>query len=74
MITIRVQRIGDEVGVILPPDMLAKLHVLEGDSLRVTEVPSGFVICSHSPRAARQLEVALEGMDRFAPALQELAK
>lgn len=72
--TLKLSRIGNSVGVILPKDVLAKLRVREGDMLYLTEAPDGYRISQYDPEFARQMEVAEEVMRRRRDALRELAK
>lgn len=72
--TLKLNRIGNSVGVILPKDVLAKLRVREGDKLYLTEAPDGYRISQYDPEFARQMEVAQEVMRRRRDALHELAK
>ncbi len=72
--TLKLNRIGNSVGVILPKDVLAKLRVREGDMLYLTEAPDGYRISQYDPEFARQMEVAEEVMRRRRDALRELAK
>lgn len=72
--TLKLGRIGNSVGVILPKDVLAKLRVREGDVLYLTEAPDGYRISQYDPEFARQMEVAEEVMRRRRDALRELAK
>jgi len=71
---LKLNRIGNSVGVILPKDVLAKLRVREGDALYLTEAPDGYRISQYDPEFARQMEVAEEVMRRRRDALRELAK
>ena len=72
--TLKLNRIGNSVGVIVPKDVLAKLRVREGDMLYLTEAPDGYRISQYDPEFARQMEVAEEVMRRRRDALRELAK
>lgn len=72
--TLKLNRIGNSVGVILPKDVLAKLRVREGDMLYLTEAPDGYRISQYDPGFARQMEMAEEVMRRRRDALRELAK
>lgn len=72
--TLKLNRIGNSVGVILPKDVLAKLRVREGDMLYLTEAPDGYRISQYDPEFARQMEVAEQVMRRRRDALRELAK
>ncbi len=72
--TLKLNRIGNSVGVILPKDVLAKLRVREGDVLYLTEAPDGYRISQYDPEFARQMEAAEKVMRRRRDALRELSK
>ncbi len=72
--TLKINRIGNSVGVILPKDVLAKLRVREGDVLYLTEAPDGYRISQYDPEFARQMEAAEKVMRRRRDALRELSK
>lgn len=74
MTALKLSRIGNSVGVVLPKDVLAKLRVREGDRLYLTEAPDGYRISPFDPEFARQMEVAELVMRRRRDALRELAK
>ena len=67
-------RIGNSTGVILPKDMMAKLGIAVGDSLDVAEVPGGVQLQRHDAGFAAQMEAARAVMKRRRNALRELAK
>ena len=66
--------IGDAVGVVLPREILARLHLVKGDVVYLTETPDGLRLTPHDPEAARQLDEAARIMKRRRQALRELAK
>ncbi len=74
MTALKLNRVGNSVGVILPKDVLAKLRVQEGDTLYLTEAPGGFRITPNDPEFARQMEAAERVMRRRRNALHQLAK
>ena len=59
---------------VLPPDMIDRLKFTEGEVFAIAEVPAGLVVTRQTPDAVKQLQFAEEAMDRYAPALAELAK
>ena len=67
-------KIGNSMGVILPKEVLAKLGVEAGDSLDLSDTPEGIQIQRHDEGFAEQMEVAREVMKRRRNALRELAK
>lgn len=74
MVQITVRKIGNSLGVILPAETTAALHVAEGDKLFLIDGPDGFRLTPYDPAFARQMEVAAAGMRKYRNALRELAK
>ncbi|MBY0283077.1 MAG: AbrB/MazE/SpoVT family DNA-binding domain-containing protein [Sphingomonas sp.] len=67
-------KIGNSTGVILPKDVLARLRVSLGDELSVVETPEGVSLSRTDPEFEDQMAVAREVMARRRNALRELAK
>lgn len=72
--TLKVRKIGNSLGVVLPKDVLAKLRVSEGDELIVSETPDGVALTGYDAEVARQIEIGRDLMKRYRNALRELAK
>lgn len=72
--TLKVRRIGNSLGVVLPKDVLAKLKVGEGDELSVSETPEGVALKRSDDEFQDQVEAARRAMKRYRNALRELAK
>lgn len=73
--TIKVRRIGNSLGIVLPKDLLDRLGATEGAELVATETAPGTIALSlPEPDFARQMEVARKGMRAYRNALRELAK
>jgi len=67
--------IGNSTGMILPKEMLARLHVDKGDQLYLTEAPDGsYRLSPFDPNFARQMELAEEIMREDREILRALAK
>ena len=58
MATVQVIEIGDELGIILPADMLARLNVGPGDTLYIAEIPEGLRLSPFDPDFAEQMDAA----------------
>jgi putative addiction module antidote len=71
---LRLIKIGNSMGVILPKEVLAKLGVDAGDMLDVADVPDGITIQRHDEGFAAQMDAARQVMKRRRNALRELAK
>jgi putative addiction module antidote len=74
MIKLKVTKIGNSLGVILPKEALARLKVEQGDSVFLTEAPDGFRITHYDEALGVQLAEAREIMRKRRNALRELAK
>jgi antitoxin component of MazEF toxin-antitoxin module len=71
MVALKLQRIGDEIGVILPKAALEALGLGEGGTVYVSEAPNNVVSTSGD---MRQLEAAREIMQRRRDVLRVLAQ
>lgn len=74
MLKLKVTKIGNSLGVVLPKEALARLKVEQGDSLFLTEAPDGYRITLYDEELGVQLAEAREIMRKRRNALRELAK
>ncbi len=74
MTTLTIRKIGNSEGVILPKEVLARMHVKEGDQLFVTETPDGFSVRSYDPAFEKQMDAAESIMRRYRNTLKKLAE
>jgi putative addiction module antidote len=72
---LKLLKIGDSLGVVLPIDALRRLNVGEGDTLILTETPDcGFHVTSEKNSFDRQMALAEDIARRYPNALKELAR
>ncbi len=71
---LKLVRIGNSTGVILPKELLARLNVAAGDSLSYSETPSGLSLNTHDDEFQTQMNEARRVMKTYRNALRELAK
>ena len=71
---LKITRIGNSAGVILPKDVLARLRVGLGDTLHLTEAPDGVRLTAQDPDFAEDMEMAEEIMREDRNILRALAK
>jgi len=74
MVALKIRKVGNSVGVILPQEALAALHVSNGDILYFTEAVEGYRVTPYDPDFERQMTVAQEVMRSDRALLHELAK
>jgi putative addiction module antidote len=71
---LKITKIGNSAGVILPKEVLARLRAGVGDVLHITEAPDGIRITAADPDFADKMEVAERIMREDRDILRELAK
>jgi putative addiction module antidote len=71
---VKLRKIGNSEGVILPKELLNRLNLRAGDELTVVETTEGFQLVPATADLAAQLAAAREGMEQYRAALRELAK
>lgn len=70
----KIRKIGNSLGVILPKEVLARMHVGEGDEVMLSETPLGVALRAYAEPKASQLEVARDVMARRRNVLKALAE
>jgi len=73
-IPLKITKIGNSAGLILPKELLARLRAGVGDTLYVTEAPDGIRITASDPSFAEKMAVAERIMREDRDILRELAK
>ena len=71
---LKITKIGNSAGVILPKELLARLRAGVGDVLFVSEAPDGVRLTAHDPEFAEQMAMAKEIMREDRNILRALAK
>lgn len=71
---LKITKIGNSAGVVLPKELLARLRVSAGDTLFATEAPDGIRLTVADPEFERQMKIAEEIMRRDRDILRALAK
>ncbi|WP_066518025.1 AbrB/MazE/SpoVT family DNA-binding domain-containing protein [Sphingobium cloacae] len=73
-IPLKITKVGNSAGVILPKELLAHLHAGVGESLSVVLTARGIELSAAEPDFEAQMAAAREVMARRKRALRELAK
>ena len=75
VVELKLRKIGNSVGVVLPKEVLSHLKVGEGDTICVTESVDGSLRVGPSTDAfKKQMEAAEDVINRYRNTLRELAK
>jgi putative addiction module antidote len=72
--TLKVIRIGNSLGVVLPREIVADLAVEKGDRLHLTRSPEGYRLTKTDPEFERRVELARRIIGKRHNALRQLAK
>jgi len=72
--TLKVRKIGNSLGVVLPKEVLAKLRVGEGDALSVSETPEGVALRVADRDTAELMKLAEDIMAKRRRVLKALAQ
>jgi putative addiction module antidote len=71
---LKVIKIGNSMGVVLPKELLKKLGAEAGDYVSASQVGNGIELTPYRPDFEAQMAVARDVMERRKLALRELAK
>ena len=74
ILELKLRKVGNSVGVILPKEVLARLKLDKGDTVYVTEAPDGYRITPHNAEFEVQMKAARAIMKKRRAVLHELAK
>ena len=75
MVQLKVQKIGDSLGLILPSEVLARLNCREGESVFLADSPDGSLrLTATDPVREHKLAVAKDIASRYRNTLRELSK
>ena len=75
VVALKLRKIGNSVGVVLPKEVLNHLKVGEGDTICVTETVDGSLrVGPSNDEFKKQMEAAESVIHRYRNTLRELAK
>ncbi len=74
MTALKLTQIGNSVGVILPKETLARLKLVKGDRLFMTEATNGVNLTPYDPELEEQLKLGREFMRDYRDTFHQLAK
>jgi putative addiction module antidote len=74
MIELKIRKIGNSLGVVLPKEALELLMAGEGDRLILNKGPNGATLTLDDPEVARLMDLAEEIMAKRRKVLRALAK
>ncbi len=75
MVALKIRKIGNSLGVVLPKEVISRLRTAEGDEVFLLEGPNNtYRITPFDPAFEKKMEKAEEIMARYRNTLHVLAK
>jgi putative addiction module antidote len=75
MIALKVRKFGNSLGVVLPKDVISRLHTKDGEPLFLIEAPDGsYRLTPHDPEFEKKMAKAEDIIGRYRNTLHVLAK
>ena len=75
MLELKVRKIGNSLGVVLPKEAISRLHANQGDRLFLIEGPNGtYQLTPYDPAFEKKMKKAGEIITRYRNTLHELSK
>ena len=74
MTAVKVTTVGNSVGIVLPKELLERLRINKGDTLYVSETPTGVELTPYNEEFAQQMDVAEQVMRQDRDVLRKLAE
>jgi putative addiction module antidote len=71
---VKVTTVGSSVGIVLPKEILTRLHVEKGDIVYLTDSPDGIRISPYDPGFAKKIETLEQVMRDNRDVLRKLAE
>jgi putative addiction module antidote len=74
MVHLKVRRFGNSLGIVLPKEVINRLHTADGQPLFLIEAPDGYRLTPYDPSFEQKLAKAEDIINRYRNTLHELAK
>ena len=75
MLELKVRKIGNSLGVVLPKEAVNRLHADEGDRLFLIEAPNGaYELTPYDPDFEKKMKKATDIIQRYRNTLHALSK
>lgn len=74
MTTLKIRKIGNSLGIILPKDVIERLYLQENDILQLIEEPEGVYLTPYDPSFTEWAEAFRKTNKKYRNVLKELGK
>jgi putative addiction module antidote len=72
--TAKITKVGNSSAIIIPKDIMDRLHLGQGDLLSITQTQKGIEVTPYDAKKANQLELARKIMRKNRNMLKKLAE
>ena len=72
-LTMKLERLGDDLAIGLPGEALARLRATAGDTLEVKKHPEGLILCAYDAEFSRQMKAVRHVMEKHKDVLRMLS-
>ena len=72
--SVKITTVGNSAGIILPKEVLSRMHVQKGDTLYILETPDGIKLTPYDQEFAQEMESAKRVMRKHRDVLRKLAE
>ena len=75
MLELKIRKVGNSLGVVLPKEAVSRLHANEGDRLFLIEAPDGaYQLTPYDPTFEKKMKKAADIIGRYRNTLHALSK
>src|SRR5690242_6451447 len=75
MVKLKVRKVGNSLGVVLPKEVIQRLHTADGEPLFLIDAPEGgYLLTSYDPDFEKKMAKADDIIGRYRNTLRVLAK
>lgn len=74
MTTLKIRKVGNSLGIILPKEIIDRLFLQENDLLQMIEEPDGLRLTPYDPEFAEWAEAFRKTNTKYGNVLRKLAK
>lgn len=72
--TVKLTTVGSSAGIVIPKDVMERMHLAKGDTLYLTETPDGLHLTPYRADFAEAIDAGRRVMRRYRNTLKKLAE
>lgn len=73
MYEVKIEKVGESLGIVLPQEILEELNLKEGDRLSATKTSEGLQLAAGDSELEKAMAIYRKGSEKYKNALRELA-